>query len=78
MNTPAATAGPADFSGHTPVMQQYLAECQQGRIPDRGSLLSEHADVRDELASCLASLDLIQQLAPEIKATVGMGKLSSS
>ena len=50
-------------------LQQYTAQCEQGRVPDRSSFLGEYADVRDELATCLASLDLIQQLAPEIKAT---------
>ncbi len=37
-------------------------------FPDRRCLLSEYADVKDELTTCLVSLDFIQQLAPEIQA----------
>ena len=49
-------------------MQRYMAEYDQGHTPNRDALLSEYADVRDELATCLGSLDLIQQFAPVIKA----------
>ena len=49
-------------------MQRYMAEYDAGCIPDRDALLSEYPDVRDSLANCLASLELIQQFAPEIKA----------
>ena len=50
-------------------MQWYMAECEQGRIPDRRLFLSEYADVKDELTTCLVSLDFIHQVAPEIQAT---------
>lgn len=38
------------------VLDEYLAELQAGRHPDRQQILAEHPDLVDQLASCFSGI----------------------
>jgi hypothetical protein len=53
---------PADHpSALVRILDQYLADLQAGRVPDRQQLLAEHPDLAGMLDSCLAALDFIHR-----------------
>jgi serine/threonine protein kinase/Flp pilus assembly protein TadD len=41
----------------------YLADLQQGKIPDRAALVAAHPSLADQLEACLASIDLVHGAA---------------
>jgi hypothetical protein len=43
------------------VLEQYLAELEADRAPDRDALLAEHPDIADALADCLDGLDFLRK-----------------
>jgi hypothetical protein len=47
-------------------IDEFYAAIDAGQIPDRDALLAKYADVADELSACLASLDFIQNVAPQL------------
>lgn len=52
------------------VLDQYLAELQAGRHPDRQKILAEHPDLADQLASCFSGIEFIHR-ASAPKAVAG-------
>ncbi len=52
------------------VLQRYLAELEQGKLPDRDALLAEHPEIQSDLNACLASLDLIHQATAEVAGQI--------
>ncbi len=56
------------------VLDQYLADLQAGRAPDRAQLLAAHPDLASQLEQCLAGIEFIHQAAqptPETPAQLG-------
>ncbi len=51
------------------VLDQYLADLQAGRAPDRAQLLAAHPDLASQLEQCLAGIAFIHQAAQPATAT---------
>jgi eukaryotic-like serine/threonine-protein kinase len=47
-------------------VEEYLAELESGRHPDRRAFLARYPDIADVLASCLDGLDFVRQTAPSL------------
>ncbi|MEI8379541.1 MAG: protein kinase [Planctomycetota bacterium] len=45
------------------VLDQYLADLQAGKTPDREQLLADHPELAHQLADCLAGIDFVHQAA---------------
>ena len=54
-----APAPPDDDPRVVRALEQYMADLEAGRAPDRAALLAEYADVAGPLADCLGGLDLL-------------------
>ena len=66
-------AAPGDAAGSSPepadptlakALEEYLAERDAGRTPNRREFLKRFPDIAAELAACLDGPDFIQDLAP--------------
>jgi serine/threonine protein kinase/WD40 repeat protein len=51
-------------------VQEYLALLESGRKPNRSEFLACYPDIAAPLADCLAGLELLQAIAPELSAPV--------
>jgi serine/threonine protein kinase len=51
------------------VLDQYLADLQGGKAPDRAKLLAEHPDLAGQLEECLAGIEFVHRAA---KSPAGM------
>ena len=47
-------------------LEEYCSDATAGNIADREAFLRQHADIADELASCLEGLDFIRNVAPQL------------
>ena len=47
------------------VLDDYMAQLQAGRAPDRSRLLADHPDLAADLERCLAGIDFIHRAIPE-------------
>jgi tetratricopeptide (TPR) repeat protein len=45
-------------------LEEYLAEIEAGRVPERQAFLERHAAVADALATCLDGMDVLHSLEP--------------
>jgi WD40 repeat protein/serine/threonine protein kinase len=61
-------AVPPDDPRVVRAVEEYLAETERGRRPNREAFLRKHAEVAEALVGCLAGLDFIRSAAPEVAA----------
>lgn len=57
------------------VLDQYLAELQAGRHPDRQQILAEHPDLADQLASCFSGIEFIHRASTPKTVAGGLTQL---
>src|SRR5215468_1454755 len=50
------------------VMEEYLADLEAGRQPDRRVLVARYPELADVLANCLDGLDFVRETAPALGA----------
>ena len=48
-------------------VQEYLADLEAGRKPDRAAFVARHPDIGPALADCLAGLDLVHTAGPRLR-----------
>jgi tRNA A-37 threonylcarbamoyl transferase component Bud32 len=64
----------ADSAALVRLLDQYLADLQAGRAPDRQRLLADHPELAGKLAQCLAGVDFIHRAArPQEQAPAQLG-----
>jgi serine/threonine protein kinase len=51
----------------TQALEEYLAELEAGKKPDRQQLQARYPDIAEALAECLAGLDFVQAATPELE-----------
>jgi tRNA A-37 threonylcarbamoyl transferase component Bud32 len=72
--TTEAAAPPTDSAATlVRVLDQYLADLQAGRAPDRAALLAAHPHLAAQLESCLAALDFIHKAERPAGAPTQLG-----
>src|SRR5262249_12861842 len=49
-------------------MEEYLADLEAGRQPDRRALVARYPELADVLANCLDGLDFVRETAPALGA----------
>src|SRR5262245_12028155 len=55
----------------TAALEEYRALLETGQRPDRDAFFAAHADVRAELADCLAGLEFVVAAAPNLASSPG-------
>ncbi|MFN0051920.1 MAG: protein kinase domain-containing protein [Planctomycetales bacterium] len=67
---PTGVYSPLDSASElASVLDQYLADLQAGKTPDKAQLLAEHADLAHELENCLAGIEFVHRAAKPAAAT---------
>src|SRR5687768_8431519 len=76
--TPQRRSEPAETGVYRPadsaselvrVLDQYLADLQTGRAPDKARLLAEHPELARQLEDCLAGIEFVHRTAGTPTAT---------
>ena len=68
------TAGESE-SRLSAALEEYYTALDAGHPPDRAAFLAEHADVAEQLAGCLDSLEFVRAVAPQLGEEAGAGAI---
>jgi hypothetical protein len=75
-NSPPGVAATCSDDELVQLVDGYLAELQQGKVPDRAALLAAHPSCADQLEACLASIDLVHGAAVDEAQPRSFGRYS--
>jgi serine/threonine protein kinase len=75
LRSPSLAASNVDDPRVIEALEEYAAELESGRMPDRKSFLALYPAIADALRPCLDGLDLVHHVAPQLNAA---GKSTAS
>lgn len=58
---------PEDDPRVAAALKEYVAALERGETPERSEFLRRHADVAGPLEECLAGLDMVAQISPQVR-----------